>query len=105
MHTPHDEKIARQYKALAHPRRMMLLRILVEAPTGQLTFSQLVVQSGLRPSSLSHHLREMARSGLLHNRRKGANVFFFLTPQALSRASTHVHTLCSPQRLISDKAA
>ncbi len=97
MHTPHDEKIARLFRSLSHPRRVMLFRILLETPDGELSYSRLIAESGLRPSSLSHHLREMTRCGLVASRRKGVNVLFFLTPQALSRATEHVNMLCTPQ--------
>lgn len=100
-----DTEIALQFKALAHPRRALIFRLMSEHPkTGQ-SYSHLQAATRLCPSSLVHHLREMERCGLIRRRRKGVYVSYFLATNALVDASNSVLDFCSRMSRPSCRAA
>ncbi|WP_281842791.1 helix-turn-helix domain-containing protein [Sinisalibacter aestuarii] len=73
-------------KALAHPRRAMIFRLLAQDPGAGRGFRRLADRTRLRDSSLAHHLREMERGGLLRRHRRGAEVVFSLSVTELTQA-------------------
>lgn len=70
--------LARNFKALAHPRRAMIFSLLAQHPELGETLATLEGATRLRYSSLVHHLREMERCGLIRRRRRGACVAYRL---------------------------
>jgi arsenate reductase/ArsR family transcriptional regulator len=56
------------YKALAHPARM---RILAMLRGGELCVCQLIAVVRLAPSTISAHLVELKRAGLVEDRKEG----------------------------------
>jgi len=62
------EGTGRLFKALAHPTR---LRILAMLRGGELCVCQVTAVLGLAPSTVSAHLTELRRAGLLQERREG----------------------------------
>ena len=89
-----DEKRSLHYKALAHPRRARIFRLLFENSHTGFSFLTLQAATRLRPSSLAHHIREMERCGLVRRQRKGNRVSVSLTPLSLAEASYEVFALC-----------
>lgn len=81
-----NEALARNFRALSHPRRAMLFRLLAERPDAGDSLDRLQRASRLRYSSLVHHLREMERCGLVRRQRRGAEVAYRLVPGHLSAA-------------------
>ena len=65
-------------KALAHPARLRILSILRE---GELCVCQVKAVLGLATSTVSEHLNELRRSGLLEERKDGRWVYYTLKPQ------------------------
>ncbi len=63
------------YKALGHPAR---LRIVAMLRTGELCACQITVVLGLAPSTVSAHLAELRRSGLITERKDGRWVYYRL---------------------------
>lgn len=57
--------------ALAHDTRLALFRRLVRAGTTGLTPGELMAEFTLPPATLSFHLKELTRSGLLVARQQG----------------------------------
>lgn len=80
------DTFARHFKALSHPRRVRIFRLLAERPETGNSFSALQQATRLCDSSLSHHLREMERSGLVRRRRRGTFVAFTLETGPFIRA-------------------
>ena len=72
--------------ALAHQHRLRVFRLLVEAgPQGQ-SAGQIAQHLQMAPSSLSFHLKEMNRAGLLQASHEGRQILYavqFGTMQAL----------------------
>jgi DNA-binding transcriptional ArsR family regulator len=62
-------------KALAHPAR---LRVLAMLSGGPLCVCQMTAVLGLAPSTVSEHLRELKRAGLLVEEKNGKFVFYRL---------------------------
>lgn len=75
-----NEELASLAKAIAHPARVEILRILQHRAT--CTCGQIVEQLPLAQSTVSQHLAVMKTAGLLGIDRGGA---YFLEPAALRR--------------------
>ena len=81
-----NDAFARNFRALSHPRRVMIFRLLAKRPEAGDSFDRLTRATRLQPSSLVHHLREMERCGLLRRNRRGPEVAYRLTPGELTDA-------------------
>ena len=73
------EPLVDLYKALAHPTRLRILALLRE---GELCVCQITAVIGLAGSTLSEHLAELRRAGLLAERKDGRWVYYTLSPDA-----------------------
>lgn len=62
--------------ALAHHSRLSVFRQLVEAGPDGLPAGQISERLGLAPSSLSFHLKELSRAGLVSSRQQGRFVIY-----------------------------
>lgn len=78
-----DAAIAAAMKALSHPRRVRIFRILNAAPEG-LPFSSLLERAGLSIATLNHHLKLMRAAKVVATRRRGVHVLYRLAPVALA---------------------
>jgi ArsR family transcriptional regulator, arsenate/arsenite/antimonite-responsive transcriptional repressor len=61
-------------KALADPRRMALLECIGSAP--EYSCQKLCEGSGVSKGTVSHHMKELARAGLIAERRDGQYMFY-----------------------------
>lgn len=73
------EPLVDLYKALAHPTRLRILALLRE---GEMCVCQINAVVGLAGSTLSEHLAELRRAGLLAERKEGRWVYYTLSPDA-----------------------
>lgn len=73
-------------RALAHPSRLRLLALL---QTGEMCVCQTVAILGQATSSISGHLAELRRAGLLQERREGKLVFYRWTEDRSTRELLH----------------
>ncbi len=71
------------HKALAHPAR---LRILAMLRGGELCVCQLIAVLQLAPSTVSAHLSELKRAGLVEERKQGRWVQYRLTDRQEEKA-------------------
>lgn len=62
--------------ALAHETRLTLFRRLVHAGTAGLTPGELGAEFGLPPATLSFHLKELTRAGLLQALHEGRHIHY-----------------------------
>ena len=69
-------------KALAHPARVELLRLLAD---GERCGCEFVPVLGLDPSVISRHLAALARAGLIVSRRDGVRILWRLARPDLPR--------------------
>ena len=82
-----DTSLARSFKALAHPRRAAIFRLLAQHPRHAAEYQFIEMKTGIRTTSLVHHLREMERCGLVKRRRTGPTVTYILTPDDMLRST------------------
>jgi len=69
------KKRAEIMKALAHPTRLFIVDFLTD---GEKCVCEIVEQVGVDISTISKHLLVMKNAGLLHDEKRGLNVFYKL---------------------------
>ncbi len=80
-------------KALAHPARVELLRLLGD---GERCGCEFVPLLGLDPSVISRHLAVLSRAGLVTSRRDGVRILWRLAqPDLLQVLSCLAHLRCA----------
>jgi len=88
------EELAEAFKALSNPNRLQIfLRLLsccepgtvcsVDAVNG-FCVSELGEDLAVAPSTLSHHIKELQRAGLIKTQRRGKNVDCFVDTEKVS---------------------
>jgi ArsR family transcriptional regulator, arsenate/arsenite/antimonite-responsive transcriptional repressor len=68
-------EIALRLKALADPVRVKLVSLLFSADAGEVCSCDLAAAVGLSESTVSHHLTQLRRAGLVESARRGMNVY------------------------------
>lgn len=68
-------EVALRLKALADPARVKLMSLLLSAPAGELNSSELAAAVALTESTVSHHLTQLRKAGLVESDRQGMNVY------------------------------
>lgn len=83
--------LAEVFKALSHPHRLgIFLRLarccgrIGSAAEMRACVGQLGAGLGIAPSTVSHHIKELRRSGLVHMRRRGRNVECWVEAETLA---------------------
>ena len=70
-----SKKTIAALKALAHPHRLELFRMLVQAGTDGLTVGSLQSGTGHAGATLTNHLNTLRRAGLIRDRRVSRNIW------------------------------
>ena len=88
---------ADMFKALSNPNRLQIFLQLTRCCTpgtvcspadlGVCCVGDLGSELNLAASTLSHHIKELHRAGLINTRRSGQNVECWIEPQTLQRLS------------------
>jgi DNA-binding transcriptional ArsR family regulator len=68
-------EIALRLKALADPVRVKLVSLLFSSPAGEECSCDLAAAVDVSESTVSHHLSQLRRAGLVESERRGMNVF------------------------------
>src|ERR1700687_5465334 len=68
-------EIALRLKALADPVRVKLVSLLFGSSSGEECSCDLAAAVGLAESTVSHHLSQLRRAGLVESERRGMNVY------------------------------
>jgi ArsR family transcriptional regulator len=71
---PNHLLMARRLKALGHPGRLSILRVVVQGPVDGTPAGEIQTQLGMPGSTLSHHLADLAEAGLLAATRQGTTI-------------------------------
>jgi ArsR family transcriptional regulator, arsenate/arsenite/antimonite-responsive transcriptional repressor len=74
--------LTRLVKAMAHPTRLRILAMLAD---GELCVCQLTAVLKLAPSTVSAHLGELKRAGLILEEKRAKFVFYVLSPDQAAR--------------------
>lgn len=72
---------AHRFRALGDETRLRILELL---SPGEQCVADLMVDTGLGQSLVSHHLRTLRTAGLVHDRRDGRWIFYSLAEPALA---------------------
>ncbi len=67
--------IALRLKALADPARVKLVSLLFSSESGEVCGCDLAAAVGLGESTVSHHLTQLRRAGIVESERRGMNVY------------------------------
>src|SRR5512143_1927599 len=70
-----SKKTIAALKALAHPHRLELFRLLVQAGADGVTVGAIQAGTGPAGATLSNHLNTLRRAGLIRDRRVGRNIW------------------------------
>lgn len=65
--------VALRLKAIADPVRVKLISLLLTTPGGERNGGELAVAVGLAESTVSHHLGQLRKAGLVSSERRGMN--------------------------------
>lgn len=76
------EPVARRLRVLSDPVRLRLLNLL--RVRGEMSVQEMVDALGIRQPSVSKHLSQLAREGLVHRRRTGVYVRYRLADSSLA---------------------
>lgn len=68
-------QVALRLKALADPVRVKMMSLLFSSPAGEENSGRLAGVLGLSESTVSHHLSQLRRAGLVESERRGMNVY------------------------------
>lgn len=95
MNDIHDtQAIVRALAALGHEARLKVFRLLVRAGDEGLTVGQIIVHSGLAPSTLSHHLLGLVTAGLVEQERRGREVWNRARFETMHAVIAHLNAEC-----------
>ena len=75
--------VALRLKALADPARVKIVSYLFSSAAGEETSGDLAAILKLTESTMSHHLTQLRKAGLVLSERRGMNVFHRIRPEAL----------------------
>ncbi len=87
-------QIALRLKALADPARVKILSFLFSSSTGEEFSGELAAVLDLSESTVSHHLTQLRKAGLVESDRRGMNVFHRARPDALQAVCTALDPNC-----------
>lgn len=68
-------QVALRLKALADPARVKIMSLLFGSPAGEENSGELAAVLGLSESTVSHHLGQLRKAGLVESDRRGMNVY------------------------------
>lgn len=95
---PMDEhvalEVALRLKALADPARLRLLSILLTASDGEVCTCDLAEAVALSDPTVSHHLGQLRKAGLVTSEKRGLNVFHRANTQAIEALRGVLMTCC-----------
>ncbi len=80
--------------ALGHPSRLAVFRALVQAGPGGLAAGKVGEITGIAPSSLSFHFKELAHAGLISARHEGRYVIYAAVFDAMNDLLTYLTDNC-----------
>ncbi|WP_304106096.1 Rv2640c family ArsR-like transcriptional regulator [Mycolicibacterium bacteremicum] len=88
--------IALRLKALADPTRVKLMSYLFSSSDGEQNSGELAAALGLTESTVSHHLAQLRKAGLVLSDRRGMNMFHRAHPESLQALCAVLDPYCCP---------
>lgn len=87
-------QIALRLKALADPVRVKIVSYLFSSVAGEQTSGDLAAVLELAESTVSHHLGQLRKAGIVISERRGMNVFHRVRPDALTALCAALDPTC-----------
>ena len=87
-------EVALRLKALADPARVKIMSLLFSSVAGEENSGELAAVLALTESTVSHHLSQLRRAGLVESDRRGMNVYHRPSHEALSALCTVLDPNC-----------
>lgn len=87
-------EVALRLKALADPTRVRLMSLLLSADEGEACGCDLAPAVGVTDATVSHHLGQLFKAGLVTRERRGMNVFYRPDREALSALTRIIDPDC-----------
>lgn len=75
------ERWAHLYGALADPSRLRIVRLLLESPRYG---GELAALLGMSGATISHHIGELSKAGILQHERRGQRIYLHIQPEAMT---------------------
>ena len=82
--------------ALAHENRLRIFILLAEAGPDGISAGVISASSDLTPSSVTFHLKELSRTGLVKSRQQGRFVIYSATCEYIGPVLEFLHEKCAP---------
>ena len=89
--TVKDNKLAKYAKALSHPARIVILRILIKRQA--CICGDIVDELPLSQSTVSQHLKELKEAGLIKGEIEGAKVCYCIDEKELAMAKEYINEI------------
>lgn len=96
-----DNRLARYAKAMAHPARVAILRLLVKRQSCMC--GDLVVELPIAQSTVSQHLKELKEAGLIQGEIEGAKVCYCINDEEWNAAQDALGEFFNSQKLMAAK--
>lgn len=77
-------EISKLLKALADPARLRLVSLVASAPSGEVCACELTEPLGRSQATVSHHLSQLVKAGVLSRTQRGKWAWFRLRPERLA---------------------
>lgn len=90
-------QVALRLKALADPARVKIMSQLFSSAVGEENSGELAQALGLTESTVSHHLGQLRRAGLVESARRGMNVYHRARRDALGALCVVLDPNCCSQ--------
>lgn len=92
-------RVARVFKALGDPTRVLLLSLIVGSENGEACICDLTEPVGLSQGTVSHHMKLLAEAGLVHREQRGRWAYFTVNADTLAAAAEALRVAPSPDRV------
>lgn len=92
---PDEKELARLARALGHPARVRIVRLLMDR--GECLCGQIVLNVPLAQATVSQHLRVLKEAGIVRGEVDGPRVCYCIDPVIMGRLKALVDGLISPK--------
>lgn len=96
-----ENRLAKYAKALGHPARIAILKLLAEKATCQC--GDIVEELPLSQSTVSQHLKELKEAGLIKGETEGARVCYCIDDKAWKAAQAGLNQLFNSYKGCNEK--
>ena len=83
LHKDYLEEWSEKLKAIAHPERLAILKLLCNCSPQQMSVSELYTKLELSQPTVSKHLSILKRSGICQRKAVGVKTYYLLTDKAI----------------------